>query len=152
MAAGIALSSSAARLPLPSASGQLSQVPAPCSLQLPGSRLVLVAVANSLDLTERRLPELHARGCRPQLLLFPAYSCSQILSILQQRLDTLPGPVFATKALEFCARKVGACGAGRPRPPAGVWGTCFDLQLCVTALLICMACRGGVAAGAPGTC
>ena len=81
-----------------------------CSLQLPASRLVLVAVANSLDLTERRLPELHARGCPPQLLQFPAYSRGQILSILQQRLDTLPGPVFATKALEFCARKVGTGG------------------------------------------
>eukprot|EP00891_Asterochloris_glomerata_P004486 jgi/Astpho2/4486/e_gw1.00067.413.1_t len=83
--------------------------------KLPGSRLVLVAVANSLDLTERRLPELHARGCRPQLLQFPAYSRGQILSILQQRLNTLPGPVFATKALEFCARKMAAASGDMRR-------------------------------------
>ena len=124
MATSITLTTSPTRLPFPSAPGQHSQLPPACCLQLPGSRLVLVAVANSLDLTERRLPELHARGCRPQLLQFPAYSRDQILSILQQRLDTLPGPVFATKALEFCARKVGTCGACGSRSPAQIWAAC----------------------------
>ncbi len=103
----------------------------PCSLQLPGSRLVLVAVANSLDLTERRLPELHARGCRPQLLQFPAYSRGQILSILQQRLNTLPGPVFATKALEFCARKVGTCGVCGSGSPARVLAASVGSIVCL---------------------
>ena len=41
--------------------------------QLPGARLVLAGVANSLDLTERALPLLAALGARPRLLPFPAY-------------------------------------------------------------------------------
>ena len=58
-----------------------------CLLQLLKSRLILAGIANSLDLTERLLPGLEAR-------------------VLQERLQALPGPVFAAKAIEFCARKV----------------------------------------------
>ncbi len=65
-----------------------------------------MGIANSLDLTERLLPGLEARGCKPRLVAFPTYSRNQITAVLQERLDSLPGPVFAAKALEFCARKV----------------------------------------------
>ena len=78
----------------------------PLVLQLLKSRLILVGIANSLDLTERLLPGLEARGCKPRLVAFPTYSRHQITAVLQERLDSLPGPVFAAKALEFCARKV----------------------------------------------
>ncbi len=81
-------------------------------VQLLKSRLILLGIANSLDLTERLLPGLEARGCKPRLVAFPTYSRNQITAVLQERLDSLPGPVFAAKALEFCARKVGCllCG------------------------------------------
>lgn len=78
----------------------------PLVLQLLKSRLILVGIANSLDLTERLLPGLEARGCKPRLVAFPTYSRHQITAVLQERLESLPGPVFAAKALEFCARKV----------------------------------------------
>lgn len=79
----------------------------PHALQLLKSRLILVGIANSLDLTERLLPGLEARGCKPRLVAFPTYTRNQICTVLQERLQALPGPVFAAKALEFCARKVG---------------------------------------------
>ncbi len=87
-------------------------------MQLLKSRLILVGIANSLDLTERLLPGLEARGCKPRLVAFPTYSRTQITAVLQERLDSLPGPVFAAKALEFCARKVGVSlhqGVGRAK-------------------------------------
>ena len=65
-----------------------------------------MGIANSLDLTERLLPGLEARGCKPRLVAFPTYSRHQITTVLQERLQSLPGPVFAAKAIEFCARKV----------------------------------------------
>ncbi|KAA6422841.1 MAG: cell division control 6 protein [Trebouxia sp. A1-2] len=83
--------------------------------QLLKSRLILVGIANSLDLTERLLPGLEARGCKPRLVAFPTYSRNQITAVLQERLDSLPGPVFAAKALEFCARKMAAASGDMRR-------------------------------------
>ncbi|KOB74323.1 putative Cdc6 [Operophtera brumata] len=49
---------------------------------LPSSRLVLVGVANALDLTERTLPRLQARcSLRPATLHFAPYSKEQIINI-----------------------------------------------------------------------
>ncbi|KAM8795341.1 cell division control protein 6 homolog [Eudromia elegans] len=75
---------------------------------LPGSRLVLIGMANSLDLTERGLARLQARpGCRPRLLPFAPYSREQLVTILQERLGQVAGaPVLDGSALQFCARKV----------------------------------------------
>ncbi|XP_064380796.1 cell division control protein 6 homolog isoform X4 [Dromaius novaehollandiae] len=77
---------------------------------LAGSRLVLIGMANALDLTERSLARLQARpGCRPQLLTFPPYTREQLASILQERLKQVPGdPVLDSSAVQFCARKVSA--------------------------------------------
>lgn len=107
-------------------------------LQLLKSRLILVGIANSLDLTERLLPGLEARGCKPRLVAFPTYTRTQISTVLQERLLSLPGPVFAAKALEFCARKVGR-----------IWASCghFRATLGHVGLLGCM-----WAAGVLGMC
>ena len=55
--------------------------------QLPGSKLVLIGIANALDLTHRFLPILRAKNCAPQLLTFTPYNEHGLLSILRQRLD-----------------------------------------------------------------
>ena len=55
--------------------------------QLPGSKLVLIGIANALDLTHRFLPILRAKNCAPQLLTFTPYNEDGLLSILRQRLD-----------------------------------------------------------------
>ncbi|CAD7697521.1 unnamed protein product [Ostreobium quekettii] len=71
-------------------------------------RLVLIGAANSIDLTERVIPELDARGCKPTLVLFPSYRSSDILGVLRQRLASCPCHPFQSTALEVCARKVAA--------------------------------------------
>uniref|UniRef100_A0A8C3US23 Cell division cycle 6 n=1 Tax=Catharus ustulatus TaxID=91951 RepID=A0A8C3US23_CATUS len=78
--------------------------------QLPNSRLVLVGLANALDLTDRSLARLgaHPTGS-PQLLHFPPYTKEQLTCILQERLGQVAGdPVLDSAALQFCARKVSA--------------------------------------------
>lgn len=75
-------------------------------MQLLQSRMVLIGIANSLDLTERLLPGLESRGCKPRLVAFPTYSRTQVATLLQERLDSLPGPAFAPMAIDFCSRKV----------------------------------------------
>ncbi|XP_032093575.1 cell division control protein 6 homolog [Thamnophis elegans] len=77
---------------------------------LPNSRLVLIGIANALDLTDRILPRLQTRPlCKPQLLNFPPYSKDQLASILQERLKKVSGEqVLDNAAIQFCARKVSA--------------------------------------------
>jgi cell division control protein 6 len=76
---------------------------------LPNSKLVLIGIANALDLTDRILPRLQARpNCRPQLLHFPPYDKDQLVTILTSKVQsTVSGAVsFDEKAIQFCARKV----------------------------------------------
>ncbi|XP_018421924.1 PREDICTED: LOW QUALITY PROTEIN: cell division control protein 6 homolog [Nanorana parkeri] len=77
---------------------------------LPNSRVVLIGIANALDLTDRILPRLQARPhCRPQLLNFSPYTKDQIATILQDRLTQVSGDqVLDNAAIQFCARKVSA--------------------------------------------
>ena len=82
------------------------------------SRLVLLGIANALDLTERFLPRLKARNLKPQLLPFLPYTAPQIASIITTKLqslssaDTLPEdgytPFLHPAAIQFCSRKVAA--------------------------------------------
>ncbi|KAM9596834.1 cell division control protein 6 homolog [Trichechus inunguis] len=77
---------------------------------LSNSRLVLIGIANTLDLTDRILPRLQAREkCKPQLLNFPPYTRNQIATILQDRLNQVSrDQVLDNAAIQFCARKVSA--------------------------------------------
>ncbi|XP_074080077.1 cell division control protein 6 homolog isoform X2 [Macrotis lagotis] len=77
---------------------------------LKNSRLVLIGIANSLDLTDRILPRLQARAkCRPQLVNFPPYTKEQIATILHDRLKEVSSDqVLDNAAIQFCARKISA--------------------------------------------
>ncbi|XP_070569560.1 cell division control protein 6 homolog [Ptychodera flava] len=79
---------------------------------LPKSRLVLIGIANALDLTDRILPRLQARPkCKPKLLNFPPYTKDQLVTILQDRLEKTKSngvAVVDPAAVQFCARKVAA--------------------------------------------
>ncbi|XP_006924741.1 cell division control protein 6 homolog isoform X1 [Pteropus alecto] len=74
------------------------------------SRLVLIGIANTLDLTDRILPRLQAREkYKPQLLNFPPYTKNQIATILQDRLNQASrDQILDNAAIQFCARKVSA--------------------------------------------
>ncbi len=79
------------------------------------SRLVLVGIANALDLTDRFLPRLKARDLKPHLLPFLPYSAAQIRAVIITRLKSLlPAdstapefvPFLHPAAIDLCARKV----------------------------------------------
>ncbi|CAK7216147.1 AAA ATPase [Sporothrix bragantina] len=94
---------------------------------LKASRLVLVGIANALDLTDRFLPRLKSRNLQPELLPFLPYTAPQIKNIITTRLKSaLPTklssvpegasapaptpastiPFFHPAAIELCSRKV----------------------------------------------
>ncbi|KAH9888210.1 cell division control protein Cdc6 [Xylariomycetidae sp. FL2044] len=75
------------------------------------SRLVLVGIANALDLTDRFLPRLKSRNLKPELLPFLPYSAAQIRTIITTRLRGLVPegaqlPFIHPAAIELCSRKV----------------------------------------------
>ncbi|KAL2372699.1 cell division control protein Cdc6 [Blastomyces gilchristii SLH14081] len=92
------------------------------SLQ-PHSRLVLIGIANALDLTDRFLPRLKSKNMKPLLLPFLPYTASQIAGIISTRLRSLLPtsnnakttativpedftPFLHPAAIQLCARKV----------------------------------------------
>jgi len=69
------------------------------------SKLILIGIANALDLTDRILPRLQAsETCRPDLMNFAPYTSSQITDILKGRLER--DLIVEPSAINFCARKV----------------------------------------------
>ena len=82
----------------------------------PTSHLVLIGIANALDLTDRLLPRLKARNLKPHLLPFLPYTAAQIKAVLTTRLKSLMPmgsdanyiPFLHPAALELCSRKVAA--------------------------------------------
>ncbi|KAJ3055541.1 AAA ATPase [Rhizophlyctis rosea] len=73
----------------------------------PGSRLVLIGIANALDLTERFLPRLTARNCAPQLLNFTPYEVAEIAEIIKNRLKDLEEPMDLEEKGENTSPKAG---------------------------------------------
>ena len=78
------------------------------------SKIILVGIANSLDLADRILPDLNAKCLCPDTLTFKPYSADQIAVILQTCLESLKfpanerGPIIEPAAIQLCARKVAA--------------------------------------------
>ncbi|XP_016992483.2 cell division control protein 6 homolog [Drosophila takahashii] len=77
---------------------------------VPGSRILLVGIANSLDLTDRALMRLNARcELKPRLMHFPPYSKQQIVEIFKSRLaEAEVLDVFPPVTLQLLAAKVSA--------------------------------------------
>ncbi|KAL8917828.1 MAG: hypothetical protein Q9208_007716 [Pyrenodesmia sp. 3 TL-2023] len=80
------------------------------------SRLILIGIANALDLTDRFLPRLKARNLKPRLLPFLPYTAPQVASVITAKLRTLLPkdedtqlefvPFVHPTAIEFCSKKV----------------------------------------------
>mmetsp|Transcript_8442 Transcript_8442/g.12582 ORF Transcript_8442/g.12582 Transcript_8442/m.12582 type:complete len:471 (+) Transcript_8442:76-1488(+) len=77
--------------------------------QQPASRLILIGIANTMDLPERLSRKSLSRmgGQHLVRMAFRAYTHEQVLTILSHRLENL-GDVFDKKSLEFTARKAAA--------------------------------------------
>ena len=79
------------------------------------SRLILIGIANALDLTDRFLPRLKARNLKPHFLPFLPYTAPQITSIITTKLKSLSLPDTAMPissvpflhpaAIQLCSRK-----------------------------------------------
>ncbi|KFM73522.1 Cell division control protein 6-like protein, partial [Stegodyphus mimosarum] len=79
--------------------------------QMPKSTLILIGIANALDMTDRMLPRLHAFKYEPVLLHFQPYTKDQIVAILEDRLSSLQCngiSIIKPLAIQFCARKIAA--------------------------------------------
>jgi Cdc6-like AAA superfamily ATPase len=84
--------------------------------RLPGSDLVLIGIANAVDLNHRFLPHLKARNCVPHLLVFPAYDCTKLSLILKYTLvRRLQGEntLFLCSAIDYIAKTLVQTGDAR---------------------------------------
>ncbi|CAG9771394.1 unnamed protein product [Ceutorhynchus assimilis] len=74
----------------------------------PNSKMILIGIANALDLTDRMLPRLKARcELQPKLLHFAPYTKEQIVDIFTSRLKAAGVlDVFSPVALQMLAGKV----------------------------------------------
>ncbi|KZC06886.1 PREDICTED: cell division control protein 6 homolog [Dufourea novaeangliae] len=74
------------------------------------SKLLLIGIANALDLTDRILPRLQAKcELKPKLMHFPPYTKQQISNIITERLsDAKVSDLFTGNALQMLAGKVAA--------------------------------------------
>lgn len=77
------------------------------------SKLLLVGIANALDLTDRFLPRLKSKNLKPELLPFLPYTATQVKNIITTRLKSLMPegkdnyvPFIHPAAIELCSRKV----------------------------------------------
>jgi len=80
---------------------------------LQGSKLALVGIANSLDLTARVLPRLQVKEAyKPTLLHYPPYTKQQLIFIITSRLQEGAGAgstaVITPRAIAFLASKISA--------------------------------------------
>ncbi|KAJ5358778.1 uncharacterized protein N7496_011191 [Penicillium cataractarum] len=80
------------------------------------STLILIGIANALDLTDRSLPQLKAKNLRPILLPFLPYTAASIANVITKRLRSLIPvgmdndpkfvPFLQPAAIQLCAKKV----------------------------------------------
>jgi len=81
-------------------------------------RLILIGIANALDLTDRFLPRLRSNRINPKLVQFLPYTAQQIRQIITTKLDNLDSkenttkgkqtglpPIVHPSAILFCAKK-----------------------------------------------
>lgn len=80
------------------------------------SSLILIGIANALDLTDRSLPQLKAKNLKPTLLPFLPYNAASIVNVITNKLRSLlPAgedsdpkfvPFLQPAAIQLCAKKV----------------------------------------------
>ncbi|KAF1364807.1 P-loop containing nucleoside triphosphate hydrolase protein [Lizonia empirigonia] len=76
--------------------------------QLRYSRLIVLAVANTMDLPERTLSNKISSRLGLTRITFPGYTHDQLMQIIQSRLEGIPGNIVLSDAVQFAARKVAA--------------------------------------------
>ncbi|KAL2043328.1 hypothetical protein N7G274_003634 [Stereocaulon virgatum] len=72
------------------------------------SRLIVLAVANTMDLPERTLSNKISSRLGLTRLLFPGYTHEQLQKIIRSRLEHVPDNIVDSDAIQFASRKVAA--------------------------------------------
>ena len=72
------------------------------------SRLIVLAVANTMDLPERTLSNKISSRLGLTRITFPGYTHAQLMEIITSRLSNVPGDIVDADAIQFAARKVAA--------------------------------------------
>lgn len=75
----------------------------------PMSTLVLAGISNAIDLAERSMPRLAARGVKPELVVFEPYTAENITEIIKSRIANATSgacKVIDPVALDLLSRKV----------------------------------------------
>jgi origin recognition complex subunit 1 len=72
------------------------------------SRLIVLAVANTMDLPERTLSNKISSRLGLHRITFKGYTHSQLIQIIESRLANVPGRIVHPDAIQFAARKVAA--------------------------------------------
>jgi origin recognition complex subunit 1 len=75
---------------------------------LPNSRLIVLAVANTMDLPERTLSNKISSRLGLTRITFPGYNHDQLMKIIESRLQGVPGNIVHPDAIQFASRKVAA--------------------------------------------
>lgn len=75
---------------------------------IPKSKMVVIGIANSLDLTDRLLPMLKTKiSLQPELLNFPPYTKAELTNIISKRLENAGvAEVFPANAIQLLAAKI----------------------------------------------
>ncbi|OAP57378.1 origin recognition complex subunit 1 [Fonsecaea erecta] len=72
------------------------------------SRLIVLAVANTMDLPERTLSNKISSRLGLTRITFPGYTHTQLMEIISSRLEGVPGNIVDKDAVQFASRKVAA--------------------------------------------
>ena len=70
------------------------------------SRLIVLAVANTMDLPERTLSNKISSRLGLTRITFPGYNFQQLSQIIQSRLEGVPGDIVSPDAITFASKKV----------------------------------------------
>ncbi|KAF2401502.1 origin recognition complex subunit 1 [Trichodelitschia bisporula] len=72
------------------------------------SRLIVLAVANTMDLPERTLSNKISSRLGLHRITFKGYTHAQLMQIIESRLANVPGNIVHPDAVQFASRKVAA--------------------------------------------
>lgn len=72
------------------------------------SHLIVLAVANTMDLPERTLSNKISSRLGLIRITFPGYTHTQLMEIIGSRLESVPGNIVDPDAVQFASRKVAA--------------------------------------------
>ena len=72
------------------------------------SRLIVLAVANTMDLPERTLSNKISSRLGLARITFPGYTHKQLMEIITSRLSGVPGDIVNKDAIQFASQKVAA--------------------------------------------